>query len=68
MADLKAMEKQPSSEIDRVRAIASCDSETIRALIDELDKKARKPDLIPEHHKILPESTVRIKMRVGPPN
>jgi hypothetical protein len=64
----KAMKTHPSPQIDRVRAIAACDSQTIKILIKELSKEARKPDLVPERRKVLPASTVRIKIRVGPPD
>lgn len=63
----KSGRSSPSHQIDRVSAIARGDATAIRALIDELGDDARKADLAPETHRVLPATTVTIRLRVGPP-
>lgn len=62
----KSRPSSPSAEIDRVRRIARGENEAIRTLVEELGEKARKADLDPEVRKILPATSVTIRIRVGP--
>ena len=50
----------------RVRAIARGDSQDIQNLINDLGDDARKAGLSPENLKVLPASTVTIRLRAGP--
>ena len=50
----------------RVRAIARGDSKEIGNLIKDLGDDAREASLSPENRKVLPATTVTIRLRVGP--
>ena len=51
---------------ERVRAIARGDPREIRRLINDLGDYARKAGLSPENRRVLPATTVTIRLRVGP--
>lgn len=57
-----------AAAFERVREIASGNATAVGALIDELGEEARKPDLDPESIRVIPASTMTIRIRVGPPD
>jgi hypothetical protein len=57
-----------AASVERVRAIGSGDPRAAQALIDELASEARSADFDPESMKVLPASSVTIRLRVGPPD
>ncbi|MGZ3278034.1 MAG: hypothetical protein ACXWKX_08375 [Caulobacteraceae bacterium] len=65
-ADLRSTGTSANPPRSRVRAIAEGESVAIRSLIEDLGTDARKDDLDPATIKVLPASTVTIRIRVGP--
>ncbi|NBB65433.1 hypothetical protein GVN18_39915 [Pseudomonas sp. ODNR1LW] len=56
----------PTKDHGRTKGIATGDPSTCQGLISELGERARKADVSVENLKVLPASSVTIRVRIGP--